>query len=41
MLRSYNIPEFISGPVGLDHHKAWRLLKRNKKEQVKYRSEDE
>lgn len=41
MLRSYNIPEFISGPVGLDHHKAWRLLKRKKREQVKYRSPDE
>ena len=38
MLRSYNIPEFVSGPVDFDHHKAWRLLKRGKKTSFKYKS---
>lgn len=37
MLMSYNIPEFVTEPVAFDSHKAWRLLKREKKEQVTYK----
>ena len=33
---SYNIPEFVTEPVNLDSHKAWRLLKRGKKGQFQY-----
>ena len=36
MLMSYNIPEFVTKPVDLDSHKAWRLLKRGKKGQFQY-----
>lgn len=36
MLMSFNIPEFITEPVALDSHKAWRLLRREKKETFKY-----
>ena len=36
MLMSYNIPEFVTEPVELDSHKAWRLLKRGKKNQFQY-----
>ena len=39
MLMSYNIPEFITKPVGLSSHKAWRLLRRGKKEQFKYENQ--
>ena len=36
MLMSYNIPEFVTEPVNLNSHKAWRLLKRGKKGQFKF-----
>ncbi len=36
MLRSFNIPEFVTEPVPLNSHKAWRLLKRGKKAQFQY-----
>ena len=36
MLRSFNIPEFVTEPVSLNSHKAWRLLRRGKKEQFNY-----
>ena len=36
MLMSYNIPEFVTQPVDLNSHKAWRLLKRGKKESFRY-----
>ena len=38
LLMSYNIPEFITAPIGLDSHKAWRLLKRGKKQSLQYRT---
>ena len=38
MLMSYNIPEFVTTPVTLDSHKARRLLKREKREQLQYRT---
>ena len=37
MLMSYNIPEFVIEPVDFDSHKAWRLLRRGKKEQFMYK----
>ena len=39
MMMSHNIPEFVTEPVALDSHKAWRLLKRGKKQPLKYRTE--
>lgn len=36
MLMSYNIPEFVTEPVNMNSHKAWRLLKRGKKGQFKF-----
>ena len=38
LLMSYNLPEFITAPVDFDSHKAWRLLKRGKKQPFKYRT---
>ena len=40
MLMSYNIPEFITEPVDLDSHRAWRLLKKGKRQPLKYRTKD-
>ena len=38
LMMSYNIPEFITTPVDIDSHKAWKMLKSMKRERFSFQS---